>query len=134
MVQQELQELELSLGERDLTALVPDHATLGIQPQTMELPKTAIPEVEALLVSQHLALDDLEVDGRGLLSERLQVRDVAVHPLEDASFELEQIRIDAHPVARVFPARGLDVLALERLRSPWSVGAGVRAQSPISKP
>src|SRR5207245_6888401 len=122
MVEEELQELELSLGQCDLAALVPDYAPFGIQPQSVQLPEAAVPEVEALLVALHLGFDNLEVPRRGLLCERLQVGDVAVHPGKNAPFELEQIGIDAHPVARVFPARGLDVLTLERLRSPWLVG------------
>ena len=112
MVEEELKELELSLGQSHLAALVPDHATGRIQPQPMEFPDTAVPEIETLLVALHLGLDDLEVRRRSFPGGRPQICDVALHPCKDSSLELEEIGIDAHPVPRVFPARGVEVLTL----------------------
>jgi hypothetical protein len=115
MVEEELQELKLPLRESHLTALVLDQATRGIQPQPLELPDTAVPEIKPILVSKHLGFDYLKVDGRSLLGRRLQVGQVALDTGQDPSFELEEIRIDAHPMARVFPARGGEVFTIERL-------------------
>src|SRR5258708_8534317 len=94
-------------------ALVPDHAAGGVQPQPLEIPEALVPEIEALPVAVHLALDDLDVGQGSLPGGRLEVGYVFPYPGEDSPFELEEIGIDAHPVARVFPALGLEVLSLE---------------------
>src|SRR4029077_14688260 len=114
-------ELKLPLGQSHLAALVTDHATRGIQPQTLELPEPAVPQVEAQLVSVHLALDDLEVDGRSLLGRRREAGHVAAPTAEDFPLVIEEIRVDAHPVPRVLPARGPDVLPLEGSGRPAAV-------------
>src|SRR5260370_33344701 len=130
MVERNPQELELSVRESDRLAVVPNHATCGIEPQALQFPDPAIPEVETLLVALHLGLDDLEVDSRGLLGRRLQVLDVAMNTAQDPSFELEEIGVDAHPMAGVFPPRGADVLTLERSRR----AAPNRGHRPIFTP
>ena len=66
MIEQELQQLVLTLGERHLVTPVADHSALGIEPEPLELPEPCEPQVQALLVAEHLRLDDLDVDGGGL--------------------------------------------------------------------
>src|SRR5260370_10051204 len=103
MVERNPQELELSVRRSHPLALVPNHATCGIEPQALQFPDPAIPEVETLLVALHLGLDDLEVDSRGLLGWRLQVFVVAMNAAQDPSLELEGIGVDDHPMAGLFP-------------------------------
>ena len=43
MVEEELQELELSLCQRHLPALMPDHPALEVEPQSLEFPDPAVP-------------------------------------------------------------------------------------------
>src|SRR4029077_4391314 len=109
-----------------LTALVPDHPAGRSQVQAVQLPQPPVPEIEAFLISVHLRLDDLEVDGSGLLGWELEVDDVAAHPIEDPALELEEIGVDAHPVARVFPPRGEEVFPLER--PGWTAAGRRRAR------
>src|ERR1700682_311388 len=101
---------------------MPNHATGRIQPQTLELPEAAVPQVKAFLVSVHLAFDDLEVDGRSNLCGWRESGQVAPHPAENPSLELEEVGVDAHPVARVFPPGGPGVLTLERWEWPRAAG------------
>src|SRR2546428_2041602 len=91
MVEEELQQLELTLGKGNLVAFVPHHPAGRIQPQPVELPEPAVPEVQAELISTHLGLYDLEVYGCRLLGRRLQVGNVARHAIEDPALELEEI-------------------------------------------
>ena len=58
MVEEELEQLELSVRENDLFSLVAQHPTIGIEPQPLELPDPLIPEVEAYVVPLHLGLDE----------------------------------------------------------------------------
>src|ERR1700730_2962918 len=61
VIEQELEELELSDGERSLLALVADHSPFGVHPQAIEIREALSPEFQPFLVAHHLALDDLDV-------------------------------------------------------------------------
>src|ERR1051326_6205621 len=104
MLEQEMQELEFPLGEGHIAASVTDHPVFGIQLQALELPDPGEPQIQALLVSVHLALDYLEVYGGGLLGGRVKPGQVPLHTAQDAAFELQEVGVDAHPVASVLPA------------------------------
>src|SRR6266849_1119950 len=77
---------------------------LGRGEEAVGMVEEELKQLELTLGKRHfLALDDLEVDRRRLLGRRLQIGQVAAHPIEDPALELEEIGVDAHPVARVFP-------------------------------
>jgi hypothetical protein len=78
-------------------------------------PKPPIPKIQSLLVSVHLSLYGPEVGRGGLLRGRLERCQVSVHTTQESPLELQEIGIDAHPVAGIFPASRSDVLALERM-------------------
>ena len=44
----------------------------------------------------------------------MQLRQLSLHAVQKADLEANQVVIDAHPVAGVFPVLGLNVLAFER--------------------
>ena len=69
MVEEELQQLEFAFGQRQLAALVPDHAALRIQPEPVKFPEPSVPKIQSLLVSVHLSFYDPDV-GRGRLLGR----------------------------------------------------------------
>src|SRR6202140_783724 len=130
MVEQKLQELKLPLGQGHLVALVSDHATCRIQPQTLQLPQAAVPEVEPFLVAAHLRLDDLEIGGCSPLGGGGEGCYVTPPPPQDSPLELQEVGVDAHPVAGIFPAVRPDVLALERSRClPAARTRGARRSS-----
>src|SRR5260370_8744423 len=116
MVEEELQQLELALGQGHLLALVPHHPAGRIQPQPLKLPEPPVPEIQTQLISMHLGLDDLEVRGGRLLCGRLKAGHVAPDPVRAPARELEEVGVDAHPVARVFPPRGEKGFPLKRPR------------------
>ncbi len=116
MIEEKLQELELSLCERHLPSLMPAHPALGVEPQSLELPDPAVPKVEARLVALHLVPDDLQIDCGRLPGCWLETCQVDLHTIKDPSLELEEIGVDAHPVAGILPVRGFEVLSLERAR------------------
>ena len=68
------------------------------------------------MVALHLVFDDLNVDRRRLPGERLETSQIPLHTIKNPPLELEEIGIDAHPVAGVFPVGGFQVLSLERAR------------------
>jgi hypothetical protein len=70
--------------------------------------------IEASVVPGHLRLDEADVLVGGGLCHRVQLGQFAFHAVEQAQLETDEIVVDAHPVPRVFPVLGLDVLALER--------------------
>jgi hypothetical protein len=117
VVQQELEELELSIREDNLLPLVAQDAAVGIEPQPMELPEALIPEIKASVVPLHLSLDERDIDVGSLLRHRVELGQLALDSLEKANFEANQVVVDAHPMAGVFPVLCLDVFALE-----WAVG------------
>src|SRR4029077_15854829 len=73
MVEEKLQQRELTPRKGHLLALVPHHPAGRIQVQPVELPESSVPEIQPQLISRHLGLDDLQIDGRRLLGWRLQV-------------------------------------------------------------
>lgn len=80
----------------------------------MEVPKPLVPQVEACLVSLHLVFDDPQVHVSSLSCYRLQSGEVAIHAIQDSPLELEEIDIDAQPVACIFPMRGVEVFTFQR--------------------
>ena len=86
MVEEELEQLELSIRENDLLSLVAQHATVGIEPQPVELPDPLIPEIKACVVPLHLVLDEGDIDVGRLLRHRV---------------ELGQLSLDSLPEGRV---------------------------------
>jgi hypothetical protein len=81
----------------------------------MKVPHSCVPEIESLVVAEHLGLDDRNILDRSLLSRWGQIDKVTSHPSQDAAFEFDEVGIDAHPVASVLPMCGPDVLTLDRL-------------------
>jgi hypothetical protein len=76
------------------------------------------------LVALHLVFDDLNVDRRRLPGERLETSQIPLHTIKNPPLELEEIGIDAHPVAGVFfPVGGFQVLSLERATALPSLSA-----------
>ena len=114
VVEEELEQLELSIRENDLLPLVAQHATVGVEPQPLELPDPPISQIEAPVVPLHLVLDVGDIDVGCLLSHRVELGQLSLDSLQKAKLESNQIVIDAHPVAGVLPVFGLDVLAFER--------------------
>ena len=123
MVEEELEQLELSVREDDLLSLVAQHATVGIEPEPMELPDPLIPEIKACVVPLHLGLDEGDIDVGRLLRHRVELGQLSLDPFQEAKFEADQIVVDAHPMAGILPVLGLDVLPLERAlgRPLWMV-------------
>src|ERR1051326_3459696 len=105
---------------------MPDDSAFRVQPKPMELPKTPVPEIEALLISLHLSFNELDVGGRSLLRKMIKVRQISVHAVQEPALELQKIGIDAHPMAGIFPASCSDVLAFERSGWPPLDGRHVR--------
>src|SRR6202022_2135904 len=70
MVEQELEELKLSNGERSLPTLVADQSPFRIQPEAVEIPDPSVPKVEPFLIAVHLALDDVDVRLRRTARDR----------------------------------------------------------------
>jgi hypothetical protein len=114
MVEEELEELKLSIRENDLLSLVAQNPTIGVEPQTLELPDPLIPEIKAYVIALHLVLDVGDIHVSSLLSHWVELGQLSVDSLQKAKLESNQIVIDAHPVAGVLPVFGLDILAFER--------------------
>ena len=121
VVEEELEEIELSIGEHRLLPLVTQDSPVGIEPKALELPDPLVPKVEALVVPSHLGLDVDHVDICCLLGHRVQFGQFTLDPIEQTQFEADEVVIDAHPVPGVLPVLGLDVLSFEGPLS-WSVG------------
>jgi hypothetical protein len=103
VIDEELKELELPLGQIGLSGLETNHSSLRIQPETLQLPHSPVPQLEAFLIALHLVLDELEIGCRCALRDRCQLRKIAPDPIEKPDLEPEQIRVDADPMASVFP-------------------------------
>jgi hypothetical protein len=116
MVQQELQELELTMRERSLPPSVAQYAIIRIKPQAVELPDSLIPQVQPGVVPSHLSLDERDVNAGGTLRDRMQFWQLPFDPFKEAKLETNQIVVDAHPMARVFPVLRFDVLSLQSAR------------------
>jgi len=65
------------------------------------------------MVAGHLSLDESDVDLGCALGHGVQLGQLPLHAFEKTDLEADEVVVDAHPVARVFPVLGLDVLALE---------------------
>src|SRR5580704_5299609 len=113
MIEEELKELELPIGQHRLLSPVADDAPVRVEPEALELPDALIPEIESGVVPGHLRLDEADVLVGGGLRHGMQLGDLAFHAVEQAQLETDQVVVDAHPVTRVFPVLGLDVLTLE---------------------
>src|SRR5580704_661760 len=103
MIEQELEELKFSSGERCLQTPEANRSTLGIELRAVEIRQATVPQVEPFVVAEHLTFDDHHIRLRRLPGDRWQLSDIAPDALEDSLLELDEIGIDAHPVARVFP-------------------------------
>ena len=113
MVEKELQEFELTLGEHRLSSLVHQEPPLWIEPETLELPDPLIPKIEPVVVAVHLLLNERNVHLGRLSRHGLKLGQLPLDPFQETEFEADQVVIDAHPVARVFPVLSFDVLSLE---------------------
>jgi len=96
-----------------LPSAVADQVTFWIELQSLKLPQTLVPKVEPGLITTHLAFDDSQV-GRGrLLRHRAKLRQLPVHPLQEADLEPNQVGVDADPVPGVLPVRRSEVFAFQ---------------------
>src|SRR5579859_2958016 len=73
MIDKELKQLELLLGQPGLSTLITNHPLLRIQPDAMEIPDTSVPQLEPFLITLHLTLDDPEVHLRCQPRDRSQL-------------------------------------------------------------
>jgi len=113
VVEQELQQLKFPLRQVALPSAVADQVTFWIELQSLKLPQTLVPKVEPGLIATHLAFDDSEV-GRGrLLRYGLKLRQLPVHPLQEADLEPNQVGLDADPVPGVLPVCRSEVFAFQ---------------------
>ena len=122
VVEQELQELELSIGEHRLLPLVAQHPTVWIQPKSLKLPDPLVPKVETLVVAGHLGLDEGHVDVGGFLGHRVEFGQLSLDPIQQTQLEANQVVVDAHPMPSIFPVLGLDVLSFEGTLSSCFIG------------
>ena len=114
MIEEELEQLELTIRENGFFPLVAQDPAGGIEPQPLQLPYPLIPEVQPIVVAGHLVLNEGDIDFGRLLCHRVHLRQLSLHSVQEADFEPDQIVVDAHPMAGIFPVQGLDVLALDR--------------------
>ena len=84
MVEEELEQLELSIRQNDLLPLVAQHATVRIEPEPVELPDALIPEIKAFVVPLHLSLDERDIDVGRLLRHGVKLGQLSLDPLEKA--------------------------------------------------
>src|SRR5437764_10728803 len=87
VIEQELEQLELALGEVRFVSLMANHTAVFFDPQTFQLPDSLIPEVQPLLITLHLLDDDCQVGRRSVSRHHVQPREVALDPIEQATFE-----------------------------------------------
>src|SRR5580700_3473311 len=113
VVEEKLKELELTMCEHRLAAFVPYHPTIRIQPESLEVPDTLIPQVQPCVIPRHLRFDEADILVGGSLSDRMQLGQLALDPIQQAQLETDQVVVDAHPVAGIFPVLGFDVLTLQ---------------------
>ena len=114
VVEEELEQLKLTVRENRFLSLVAQYPAVWIEPQPLELPNSLIPEVQPAVVAGHLVLDEGDIHFGRFLCHWMQFRQFSLHPVQEAEFEANQVVINAHPMAGIFPMLGLDVLALER--------------------
>ena len=70
-------------------------------------------QIEPGLVAMHLVLDDPKVLGGGCLGSGLQLGNLELDPVEETDLEMEQVGVDANPVAGILPVGGSQVLPFE---------------------
>src|ERR1700685_1897288 len=107
VVEEELEQLELSIREDDLSSLVAQHPTIRVEPQSLELPDPLVPEVQACVIPLHLVLDVGDIDVGRLLCHRVELGQFSLDSLQKAKLESNQIVIDAHPMAGGLPSFGV---------------------------
>src|SRR5439155_1427614 len=78
-VEQQLEELELTIGQLDLARTVLDRRPLRVKGETLQLPEALRPELQPLLVALHLVFDHGEVSHRRLLRGGVQLGQLAPH-------------------------------------------------------
>jgi hypothetical protein len=122
VVEQELEKLELSIGEHLFLPLVAQYSTIGVKPKALQFPNALVPKVEAIVVPGHLCLDEGDVDVGRLLSYRVKLGQLSFDPIQEAQLEADQVVIDAHPMTCVLPVLGLDVLSFEGTLGRCSFG------------
>lgn len=115
MIEQELEELKLTHGQRCFATFVADHSPFWIQPQAVKIPDSLVPEIEPFLVALHLTLDDLDVRLSSSLRDRRQLGQIAPDLIEESPLEFEEIGVNAHPMVRILPVGRFEMLTLERL-------------------
>src|ERR1700693_748678 len=103
MIEEELQQLEFAMGQHSLAPFVTDDAAVRFKPEALELPDPLIPQVEPGVVAGHLRFDESDVLVGGGLGHGMQFGQLALDPIEQAKLEANEVVINAHPVARVFP-------------------------------
>jgi hypothetical protein len=113
VVKQELEKIELSIGEHCLLALVSQYPTIWVKPQALQFPDPLVPKVETFVIPSHLGLDEGDVDVSCLLSHRVQLGQLPLYSIQETQFEADEVVVDAHPMTRVLPVLGLDVLSFE---------------------
>jgi hypothetical protein len=82
----------------------------------MEIPDALVPELEPSLIAFHLALDDPYVCLGCHPRVRVQLGYIPIDSIEDSALEVQEIGIDAHPMAGVFPVSRFNLLTLQRSR------------------
>jgi hypothetical protein len=109
MVEEELQELKFAFSQGSLAALVRSILPAGSSHNPWSSQMRTYHRSSRLVVSGHLGFDAHQVHLRRLARDGLEVGDVVPDTVQDPPLELEEIAIDAQPVAGVFPLGGLEV-------------------------
>jgi hypothetical protein len=73
MVEEELQELKLSIGQDLLLPLVAQYPAVWVEPQALELPDPLVPKVKPVVVPSHLVLNESDVHIGGLLGHGMEL-------------------------------------------------------------
>jgi hypothetical protein len=81
VVEQELEKIELSVGEHRLFSLVPQYPTIWVKPKALEFPDPLVPKVQTFVVPGHLGLDEGDVDISRLLSHRVELGQLPLHAI-----------------------------------------------------
>jgi hypothetical protein len=119
MVEEKLQELELSIGQYHLLPLVAQDPAIRVEPQALEFPDPLVPQVEPVVVPSHLLLNKKDVHISGIPSHGMELGQLSLDSFQKSEFETNQVVIDAHPMASIFPMLGFDVLSFEG--SPYNI-------------
>ena len=73
MVEEKLQELELSIGQYHLLSLVPQNPAIRVEPQALEFPDPLVPQVKPVVVPGHLLLYKKDIHVGGFLSHGMEL-------------------------------------------------------------